>query len=99
RIDQTVEQVAAQARIGNFYVNRNMVGAVVGVQPFGGRGLSGTGPKAGGPMYVYRLLSQYPLQEIQQPFATVELTQEIIECFIDTAPNPSALTLLLNTQT
>src|SRR5690625_3649032 len=91
RIDQTVKQVAAQARIGNFYVNRNMVGAVVGVQPFGGRGLSGTGPKAGGPLYVYRLLSQYPLQELQQPFATVELTQEFTEGFIDMQANSSAL--------
>ena len=42
--------------MGNLYVNRNMVGAVVGVQPFGGEGLSGTGPKAGGPLYLYRLL-------------------------------------------
>jgi len=91
RIEQTVKQVAAQARIGNFYVNRNMVGAVVGVQPFGGRGLSGTGPKAGGPLYVYRLLSQYPLQELQQPFATVELTQEFTEGFIDMQANSSAL--------
>jgi RHH-type transcriptional regulator, proline utilization regulon repressor / proline dehydrogenase / delta 1-pyrroline-5-carboxylate dehydrogenase len=44
------------ARAGNVYVNRNIVGAVVGVQPFGGEGLSGTGPKAGGPLYLLRLL-------------------------------------------
>ncbi|ANQ86921.1 bifunctional proline dehydrogenase/pyrroline-5-carboxylate dehydrogenase [Azoarcus olearius] len=56
RIDETVERVVAGLRVGNLYVNRNMVGAVVGVQPFGGEGLSGTGPKAGGPLYLHRLL-------------------------------------------
>lgn len=55
RIDGTVERITARARAGNIYVNRNMIGAVVGVQPFGGSGLSGTGPKAGGPLYVRRL--------------------------------------------
>jgi RHH-type proline utilization regulon transcriptional repressor/proline dehydrogenase/delta 1-pyrroline-5-carboxylate dehydrogenase len=60
RIDETIARVLAGAHAGNVYVNRNMVGAVVGVQPFGGEGLSGTGPKAGGPMYLFRLLSQHP---------------------------------------
>jgi RHH-type proline utilization regulon transcriptional repressor/proline dehydrogenase/delta 1-pyrroline-5-carboxylate dehydrogenase len=60
RIDETIAQVTGSARVGNLYVNRNMVGAVVGVQPFGGEGLSGTGPKAGGPMYLYRLLASRP---------------------------------------
>ena len=60
RIDETIGQVTQKARVGNLYVNRNMVGAVVGVQPFGGEGLSGTGPKAGGPLYLYRLLSHRP---------------------------------------
>lgn len=60
RIDETIAQVLSQARVGNVYVNRNMVGAVVGVQPFGGEGLSGTGPKAGGPLYMYRLLAACP---------------------------------------
>jgi RHH-type proline utilization regulon transcriptional repressor/proline dehydrogenase/delta 1-pyrroline-5-carboxylate dehydrogenase len=60
RIDETIAQVAGRARAGNLYVNRNMVGAVVGVQPFGGEGLSGTGPKAGGPLYLLRLLSSRP---------------------------------------
>ncbi|PIG08411.1 trifunctional transcriptional regulator/proline dehydrogenase/L-glutamate gamma-semialdehyde dehydrogenase [Comamonas sp. 26] len=55
RIDETVQQVAQSAHVGNLYVNRNMVGAVVGVQPFGGEGLSGSGPKAGGPLYLTRL--------------------------------------------
>ena len=54
RIDETVERVQGQARVGNVYVNRTMIGAVVGTQPFGGEGLSGTGPKAGGPNYVRR---------------------------------------------
>ena len=58
RIDETIAQVVAGAHVGNVYVNRNMVGAVVGVQPFGGEGLSGTGPKAGGPLYLYRLLAR-----------------------------------------
>ena len=60
RIDETIARVLDAAHAGNVYVNRNMVGAVVGVQPFGGEGLSGTGPKAGGPLYLYRLLSQRP---------------------------------------
>jgi RHH-type transcriptional regulator, proline utilization regulon repressor / proline dehydrogenase / delta 1-pyrroline-5-carboxylate dehydrogenase len=54
RIDDTVRRVRARARAGNLYVNRSMIGAVVGVQPFGGEGLSGTGPKAGGPRYLHR---------------------------------------------
>lgn len=57
RIDETIARVVATAHAGNVYVNRNMVGAVVGVQPFGGEGLSGTGPKAGGPLYLHRLLA------------------------------------------
>jgi RHH-type proline utilization regulon transcriptional repressor/proline dehydrogenase/delta 1-pyrroline-5-carboxylate dehydrogenase len=55
RLDETVDAIVSQARVGNVYVNRNMVGAVVGVQPFGGEGKSGTGPKAGGPLYLRRL--------------------------------------------
>jgi RHH-type proline utilization regulon transcriptional repressor/proline dehydrogenase/delta 1-pyrroline-5-carboxylate dehydrogenase len=60
RIDETVDQIVENGRAGNVYVNRNIVGAVVGVQPFGGEGLSGTGPKAGGPLYMYRMLSRRP---------------------------------------
>ena len=58
RIDETVAAILARIRAGNVYVNRNMIGAVVGVQPFGGHGLSGTGPKAGGPLYVARLMTR-----------------------------------------
>ncbi len=56
RIDETIAGITAQAGAGNIYVNRNIIGAVVGVQPFGGRGLSGTGPKAGGPLYLGRMV-------------------------------------------
>ncbi|MBX9804681.1 MAG: bifunctional proline dehydrogenase/L-glutamate gamma-semialdehyde dehydrogenase PutA [Alphaproteobacteria bacterium] len=54
RIDETIDRVRKRARVGNLYINRSMIGAVVGVQPFGGEGLSGTGPKAGGPNYLQR---------------------------------------------
>lgn len=56
RIDETIDFVRKKAKVGNLYVNRNMIGAVVGVQPFGGEGLSGTGPKAGGPHYLLRFV-------------------------------------------
>ncbi len=69
RIDETVAQVVFAARAGNLYVNRNVVGAVVGVQPFGGEGLSGTGPKAGGPLYLLRLLAQRPVQAARMAVA------------------------------
>jgi len=55
RIDETIDFITTRAHVGNIYVNRNIVGAVVGVQPFGGEGKSGTGPKAGGPLYLKRL--------------------------------------------
>jgi RHH-type proline utilization regulon transcriptional repressor/proline dehydrogenase/delta 1-pyrroline-5-carboxylate dehydrogenase len=58
RIDDTVETVIDRLAVGNVYVNRNMIGAVVGVQPFGGHGLSGTGPKAGGPHYLPRFATE-----------------------------------------
>jgi RHH-type proline utilization regulon transcriptional repressor/proline dehydrogenase/delta 1-pyrroline-5-carboxylate dehydrogenase len=60
RIDDVARRAVALSRAGNTYVNRNIVGAVVGVQPFGGHGLSGTGPKAGGPFYLRRLLATCP---------------------------------------
>ncbi|MDO7927398.1 trifunctional transcriptional regulator/proline dehydrogenase/L-glutamate gamma-semialdehyde dehydrogenase [Pseudomonas sp. KFB-139] len=68
RIDETIAKVIDNVNAGNVYVNRNIVGAVVGVQPFGGEGLSGTGPKAGGPLYLYRLLSTRPQDAIEQSF-------------------------------
>jgi RHH-type proline utilization regulon transcriptional repressor/proline dehydrogenase/delta 1-pyrroline-5-carboxylate dehydrogenase len=56
RINTTINKIKNNVRVGNVYVNRNMIGAVVGVQPFGGMGLSGTGPKAGGPNYLQRFV-------------------------------------------
>ena len=58
RIDETVDRIAKRANVGNIYVNRNQIGAVVGVQPFGGQNLSGTGPKAGGPQYLLRFTTE-----------------------------------------
>lgn len=58
RIDETIDRIAARVKVGNVYVNRNQIGAVVGVQPFGGQGLSGTGPKAGGPHYLARFATE-----------------------------------------
>ncbi|MEX2408160.1 MAG: aldehyde dehydrogenase family protein, partial [Rhodovibrionaceae bacterium] len=61
RVDSTVGHIVERMKVGNAYVNRNMIGAVVGVQPFGGEGLSGTGPKAGGPRYLYRFATERSL--------------------------------------
>ncbi|MGE3320211.1 MAG: bifunctional proline dehydrogenase/L-glutamate gamma-semialdehyde dehydrogenase PutA [Candidatus Berkiella sp.] len=58
RINENIDYIRERVRVGNLYVNRNMIGAVVGVQPFGGEGLSGTGPKAGGPHYLPRLATE-----------------------------------------
>lgn len=58
--------VAAQSRVGNCYINRDQVGAAVGVQPFGGQGLSGTGPKAGGPRYLYRFVKQTDIKQVNE---------------------------------
>ena len=58
RIDETINYISKHANVGNIYINRNMIGAVVGVQPFGGEGLSGTGPKAGGPNYLQRFCTE-----------------------------------------
>ena len=77
RIDETINDIVARAHVGNIYVNRNMIGAVVGVQPFGGEGRSGTGPKAGGPLYLHRLLRRSPGAE----FATVTAAPELFERF------------------
>jgi RHH-type proline utilization regulon transcriptional repressor/proline dehydrogenase/delta 1-pyrroline-5-carboxylate dehydrogenase len=74
RIEETIAHVTNSTHAGNTYVNRNMVGAVVGVQPFGGEGLSGTGPKAGGPLVLLRLLARCPgdaaLRSVQASGAT-----------------------------
>jgi RHH-type transcriptional regulator, proline utilization regulon repressor / proline dehydrogenase / delta 1-pyrroline-5-carboxylate dehydrogenase len=61
RLQGFIDEVVREARVGNIYVNRSMIGAVVGVQPFGGEGLSGTGPKAGGPHYLPRFATERTL--------------------------------------
>src|SRR5262249_51900169 len=61
RVEETINYIQQRMRVGNCYVNRNMIGAVVGVQPFGGEGLSGTGPKAGGSQYLFRLTTERTL--------------------------------------
>lgn len=61
RLDETIAEVTSRIAAGNLYINRNVIGAIVGVQPFGGRGLSGTGPKAGGPLYLPRLVRDLPV--------------------------------------
>ncbi|WP_419964642.1 L-glutamate gamma-semialdehyde dehydrogenase [Pelomonas cellulosilytica] len=71
RIDSRAQRLADEARIGNVYVNRNIIGAVVGVQPFGGEGLSGTGPKAGGPDYLRRFCAE-PVLDAPAPALTLD---------------------------
>ena len=89
RLDSTAAQVTAACRAGNLYVNRNMIGAVVGVQPFGGEGLSGTGPKAGGPLYLRRLLACPPddAREVVLRAARAPVPRQV------PAPRPALLAL------
>ena len=97
RIDETVARVVAASRAGNIYVNRNIVGAVVGVQPFGGEGLSGTGPKAGGPLYLLRLLAERPLQAARLAFAhagSTAVAPAVRGVAAEAAPDAAALAAL-----
>ena len=77
RIEHRAHELAKLSRAGNVYINRNMIGAIVGVQPFGGRGLSGTGPKAGGPNYLSRLVKEKATPDAEEfnllPSQTVAL--------------------------
>jgi RHH-type proline utilization regulon transcriptional repressor/proline dehydrogenase/delta 1-pyrroline-5-carboxylate dehydrogenase len=81
RIQGTIDQVIERAQVGNIYVNRNMIGAVVGVQPFGGHGLSGTGPKAGGLLYLYRLMRESPAPQWRagEPAGVPPLLRQLID--------------------
>ncbi|EFL89368.1 bifunctional proline dehydrogenase/L-glutamate gamma-semialdehyde dehydrogenase PutA [Ahrensia sp. R2A130] len=91
RIDDRVQHIAGSVEAGNIYVNRNQIGAVVGSQPFGGEGLSGTGPKAGGPLYLPRFTKQelvsspnpeggeVSLEAIEDAFAAVSVSAKPIE--------------------
>ncbi|MEZ5906797.1 MAG: L-glutamate gamma-semialdehyde dehydrogenase, partial [Geminicoccaceae bacterium] len=92
RIDATRQRVAARARVGNIYVNRNQIGALVGIQPFGGMGLSGTGPKAGGPGYLARFLREVPQAASEPPEVPVGLSATGLEAALATPlPEPPGL--------
>jgi len=78
RLDETIAHVTSRIKAGNLYVNRNIIGAVVGVQPFGGRGLSGTGPKAGGPLYIGRLVQKAPVPPQQDSVHTDQALRDFI---------------------
>ncbi|MEM7571082.1 MAG: aldehyde dehydrogenase family protein, partial [Pseudomonadota bacterium] len=84
RIDQRIEHAVSALKVGNIYVNRNQIGAVVGSQPFGGEGLSGTGPKAGGPHYVARFCAQ-PLGSSDVAGESA-LSTQAAQAVIDKAP-------------
>ena len=88
RIDETVNHICNRIEAGNVYVNRNIVGAVVGVQPFGGHGLSGTGPKAGGPFYLQRLcrLNGWVQPELTKIGEADEAALKRIEAVLHTLP-------------
>ncbi|MEO1601866.1 MAG: bifunctional proline dehydrogenase/L-glutamate gamma-semialdehyde dehydrogenase PutA [Pseudomonadota bacterium] len=99
RIDDRVQQVVGRLRCGNTYVNRNQIGAIVGSQPFGGEGLSGTGPKAGGPSYVRRFMGAHrsgtaapegrhvPAEEAEAALARLEWQTEAVAA--ETLPGPT----------
>jgi len=97
RIDARVQQVADRMRVGNLYVNRNQIGAVVGSQPFGGEGLSGTGPKAGGPHYLARLTSDlrvtFPVPAALPPAATADAVHGMLGALRPTARPLDSLNL------
>ncbi len=93
RIDDRIEQVTARLKVGNIYINRNQIGAVVASQPFGGEGLSGTGPKAGGPAFVERFTASKVLHPapvagpVAGPVADPALVQDALDrCRADPAP-------------
>ncbi len=88
RIDDRVEQVSRRVKVGNIYINRNQIGAVVGSQPFGGEGLSGTGPKAGGPAYVARFAD--PGRVPSLPANGPEVPSVEIQRLLDTATPDTA---------
>jgi RHH-type proline utilization regulon transcriptional repressor/proline dehydrogenase/delta 1-pyrroline-5-carboxylate dehydrogenase len=95
RIDDRVQEVAARIRVGNTYINRNQIGAVVGSQPFGGEGLSGTGPKAGGPAY----LPRFTRAETRQSSETAgpEADRAALERALAALPDPKDRTLSAET--
>jgi len=94
RIDDRVEQVTSRLNVGNIYINRNQIGAVVGSQPFGGEGMSGTGPKAGGPSYVARFTREEPIDcgSARGRFAAFD----DVQVALDQAAKPQAKRLFVN---
>ncbi len=88
RVDSRVEQVVKRVRVGNIYVNRNQIGAVVGTQPFGGEGLSGTGPKAGGPAYLPRFVARPADGGITGGAANVDAAA--LQAALDATPSAAA---------
>ena len=88
RIDDRVEDLTQMIRVGNAYVNRNQIGAIVGSQPFGGEGLSGTGPKAGGPHYLDRFYRPESRPPIAAENGGSVLSAEVAQAFIDSVPAP-----------
>ncbi len=97
RIDGTIEHIKGRIEAGNVYVNRNIVGAVVGVQPFGGHGLSGTGPKAGGPFYLQRLtrLPQWKVPHLSRIGQADETALKRLESLLHNLPLPQELKMRL----
>jgi len=97
RIEQMTTNVGRIIRAGNIYINRNMIGAIVGVQPFGGLGLSGTGPKAGGPQYLTRLVTNHieaANAAVQKPLPTIAEPHPIDKGVVDAGASGWADTLL-----
>jgi RHH-type proline utilization regulon transcriptional repressor/proline dehydrogenase/delta 1-pyrroline-5-carboxylate dehydrogenase len=92
RIDSRVEQVTARVHAGNMYINRNQIGAVVGAQPFGGEGLSGTGPKAGGPRYLPRFAAA-PGPQLDLPPLTRIAGRSEVEAALAALPRVTELPL------
>ncbi|MEM6899410.1 MAG: bifunctional proline dehydrogenase/L-glutamate gamma-semialdehyde dehydrogenase PutA [Pseudomonadota bacterium] len=88
RIDDRVEDITRSIRAGNIYVNRNQIGAIVGSQPFGGEGLSGTGPKAGGPLYLDRFYTA-GLEGEGSPSSGPAVSREMLQAALDALPDPS----------
>lgn len=95
RVDNRVEQIVSRIKAGNIYVNRNQIGAVVGTQPFGGEGLSGTGPKAGGPHYLPRFMrfETETVELMESPEISVDVVQAAIDqCAKSEKPAKEGLT-------
>ncbi len=87
RIDDRIDHVTRRVKAGNIYINRNQIGAVVGSQPFGGEGLSGTGPKAGGPTYLHRFVSAPKVETDMQSFDTTMAAQGSLAKLMTTSFN------------